>query len=108
MNYAVTDAFTLGAFVYYSPTVLNTGADGIYFGGNAKYVFPAFSNGVQWYVSGDVAYWDLGTSDSFYGPVRPAPSSRTASRTPATPPGAPASAGPGRCSRSTCATPTPT
>jgi len=67
LNYSVTDAFTLGAFVYYSPNVLNTGADGVYFGGNAKYVFPAFANGVQWYVSGDVAYWDLGTSDSFYG-----------------------------------------
>ena len=39
MNYAVTDAFGLGAFVYYSPNVLNTGADGIFFGGNAKYTF---------------------------------------------------------------------
>ena len=67
VNYAVTDAFSLGAFVYYSPSVLNTGADGVYFGGNAKYAFPAFANGVQFYVSGDVAYWDLGTSNSFYG-----------------------------------------
>ncbi len=67
VNYAVTDQLGLGAFVYYSPNVLNTGADGVYFGGNAKYTFPAFANGVQWYTSGEVGYWDLGTSDGFYG-----------------------------------------
>jgi uncharacterized protein (TIGR02001 family) len=67
VNYSVTDAVTLGAFVYYSPNVLNTGADGVYFGGNAKYVFPALANGVQFYASGEAAYWDLGTSDNFYG-----------------------------------------
>jgi uncharacterized protein (TIGR02001 family) len=67
LNYAVTDAFTIGGFVYYSPNVLNTGADGVYFGGNAKYVFPAFANGVQWYASGEVGHWSLGTSDAFYG-----------------------------------------
>ena len=66
-NYAVTDAFGVGAFVYYSPDVLNTGADGVFFGGNAKYTFPALSNGVQLYASGEVGYWDLGTSDAFYG-----------------------------------------
>jgi uncharacterized protein (TIGR02001 family) len=66
-NYALTDQVTLGAYVYYSPNVLNTGADGVYFGGTAKYTFAAFSNGVQPYVSGEVGYWDLGTSDSFYG-----------------------------------------
>jgi uncharacterized protein (TIGR02001 family) len=73
VNYAVTDAFSLGAFVYYSPSVLNTGADGVFFGGNAKYMFPAFANGMQWYVSGDAGYWDLGTSDSFYGTVAASP-----------------------------------
>jgi uncharacterized protein (TIGR02001 family) len=67
LNYAVTDAFTLGAFVYYSPDVLNTGADGVFFGGNAKYAFPVFANGVQPYISGEVGHWDLGTSDAFYG-----------------------------------------
>ena len=66
-SYAVTDALGVGAAVYYSPNVLNTGADGIYVSGNAKYTFPAFANGVQVYVSGEVGYWDLGTSDSFYG-----------------------------------------
>ena len=67
VNYSLTDAATLGAFVYYSPNVLNTGADGIYFGGNAKYVFPALANGVQFYASGEAGYWDLGTSDPYYG-----------------------------------------
>jgi len=65
-NYAVTDSFGVGAFLYYSPSVLNSGADGIFFGGNAKYTFPAFANGVQPYISGEVGYWDLGTSDAFY------------------------------------------
>jgi hypothetical protein len=69
VNYAVTDAFGVGAFVYYSPDVLNTGADGIFFGGNAKYTFAAFGPGITPYVSGEVGYWDLGTSDSFYGNV---------------------------------------
>jgi uncharacterized protein (TIGR02001 family) len=66
-NYAVTDAFTVGAYVYYSPSVLNTGADGTFFGGTVKYTFPAMSNGMQWYASGEIGYWDLGTTDSFYG-----------------------------------------
>jgi hypothetical protein len=65
-NYAVTDSFGVGAFLYYSPSVLNSGADGIFFGGNAKYTFTAFANGVQPYISGEVGYWDLGTSDVFY------------------------------------------
>jgi hypothetical protein len=67
VNYAVTDQFGVGAVVYYSPDVLNTGADGVYYAGNAKYTFPAMSNGMQWYASGEVGYWDLGTSDAFYG-----------------------------------------
>jgi hypothetical protein len=66
-TYAFTDAFSAGAFVHYSPSVLNSGADGVYFGGNAKYAFPAFANGVQVYASGEVGHWALGTSDAFYG-----------------------------------------
>jgi hypothetical protein len=66
-NYAVTDAFSIGAQVFYSPSVLNSGADGLWVSGNAKYAFPALPNGVQFYISGEVGYWDLGTSDSFYG-----------------------------------------
>lgn len=67
MNYTFNDNFGVGAYVYYSPSVLNSGADGIFFGGLAKYTFAAFSNGVQPYISAGVGYWDLGTTDSFYG-----------------------------------------
>jgi hypothetical protein len=68
-NYAVTDALGIGAYVYYSPSVLNTGADGVFFGGTAKYTFQAMSNGMQWYASGEAGYWDLGTTDAFYGSI---------------------------------------
>ena len=53
--------------------VLNTGADGVFYSGLAKYTFATMKNGVQPYVSGDIGYWDLGTSDAFYGvPAFPA------------------------------------
>ncbi len=66
-SYAFTDAFSAGASVNYSPSVLNSGADGTYVAGTAKYVGTAFPNGVGWYVSADVGHWFLGTTDSFYG-----------------------------------------
>src|SRR5215211_7168862 len=53
-NYTVNDNISLGAYAYYSPSVLNSGADGIFFGGTAKYTFAAWSNGVQPYISGEV------------------------------------------------------
>jgi uncharacterized protein Gcw-chp len=68
VNYAFTDAFSAGAYVYVSPSVLNSGASGVFYGAVAKYVFPAIGNtGVQPYISGDIAYWSLGTTDAFYG-----------------------------------------
>jgi len=67
VNYAFNDNFGVGAYVYYSPSVLNSGADGVFFGGTAKYTFTALANGVQPYISGEVGHWDLGTTDSFYG-----------------------------------------
>jgi hypothetical protein len=69
-SYAFTDQFTAGVAIYYSPNVLNTGADGVFFTGNAKYTFPAMPSGVQFYLSGDIGYWDLGTSDAFYGSIK--------------------------------------
>jgi uncharacterized protein (TIGR02001 family) len=72
-SYAFTDAFSAGASVFYSPSVLNSGADGTYLAGTAKYVGSGLPNGIGWYVSGDVGHWWLGTSDSFYGiPAYPA------------------------------------
>jgi uncharacterized protein (TIGR02001 family) len=67
VNYTVNDNISLGAYVYYSPSVLNSGADGVFFGGTAKYTWAAMSNGVQPYISGEVGHWSLGTTDSFYG-----------------------------------------
>ena len=67
VNYAFNDNFGVGAYVYYSPSVLNTGAEGVFFGGTAKYTFAAWSNGVAPYISGEVGRWELGTSDRFYG-----------------------------------------
>lgn len=66
-SYNVTDALAVGFAYYYSPSVLNSGAPGHYVGGNAKYTFGAFANGITPYVSGDVGYWSLGTTDAFYG-----------------------------------------
>jgi uncharacterized protein (TIGR02001 family) len=67
VNYTVNDNIALGAYVYYSPSVLNSGADGVFFGGTAKYTWAAFANGVQPYISGEVGHWSLGTTDAFYG-----------------------------------------
>jgi uncharacterized protein (TIGR02001 family) len=66
-NYTVNDNIVLGAYVYWSPSVLNSGASGTYFGATAKYTWAAFANGVAPYISGEVGHWDLGTSDAFYG-----------------------------------------
>jgi hypothetical protein len=67
VNYTFNDNFGVGAYVYYSPSVLNSGARGVFFGGTAKYTWAAFANGVQPYLSGEVGRWDLGTTDAFYG-----------------------------------------
>ncbi|MBV8791646.1 MAG: hypothetical protein JO237_06295 [Pseudolabrys sp.] len=73
-TYTVNPQFSFGGSVYYSPNVLNTGADGTYVAATAKFT-PAVTlpNGAGFYVSGDVGRWFLGTSDAFYGvPAFPA------------------------------------
>ena len=67
-TYNLTDAFSFGGSIYYSPSVLNSGADGEFLAGFAKYVFPSvpFPSGWGAYVSADVGHWFLGTSDNFY------------------------------------------
>jgi uncharacterized protein (TIGR02001 family) len=67
VNWNVNDNIALGGYVYYSPSVLNSSASGVFFGGTAKYTWAAFSNGVQPYLSGEVGHWSFGTTDSFYG-----------------------------------------
>jgi len=68
VTYTVTDAFSVGGSLYYSPSVLNSGADGEYLAGTAKYVLPADLFPKDWgmYLSADVGHWWLGTSDNFY------------------------------------------
>jgi len=67
-TYTVNDQFSFGGSVFYSPSVLNSGADGTYIAGTAKYTLPTvLPNGIGWFISADVGHWFLGTSDSFYG-----------------------------------------
>jgi hypothetical protein len=66
-TYTVNDQFSFGGSVYWSPSVLNSGADGTWVGGMAKYVLPTvLPNDIGWFVSADVGHWFLGTTDSFY------------------------------------------
>jgi hypothetical protein len=64
----VNDNFSWGASVYYSPSVLNSGAPGTFVAGTVKFTAPsnALPNGLGLYVSADAGYWFLGTSDNFY------------------------------------------
>jgi len=68
VTYTVTDQFSVGGSLYYSPSVLNSGADGEYLAGTAKYLLPSAWFPKDWgmYLSGDVGHWFLGTSDNFY------------------------------------------
>jgi uncharacterized protein (TIGR02001 family) len=67
-TYTVNDQFSFGGSVYWSPSVLNSGADGTYLAGTGKYVLPTMlPNGIGWFISADVGHWFLGTTDSFYG-----------------------------------------
>jgi Bacterial protein of unknown function (Gcw_chp) len=67
-TYTFNDQFSFGGSLYWSPSVLNSGADGTYLAGTAKYVLPTMlPNGIGWFISGDVGHWFLGTTDSFYG-----------------------------------------
>jgi uncharacterized protein (TIGR02001 family) len=67
-TYNLTDAFSFGGSIFYSPSVLNSGADGEFLAGTAKYVLPSSYFPKDWgmYVSADVGHWFLGTSDNFY------------------------------------------
>jgi hypothetical protein len=70
-TYTVNDNFSFGGQVWYSPSVLNSGANGTYWVGNVKLTAPSswFASGWGAYASGDLGYWRLGTSDAFYGVV---------------------------------------
>ncbi len=70
-TYTVNDQWAAGLQEWYSPSVSNTGASGWYTVGNVTYTapstwFPA-NSGIGGYISADLGYWALGTSDNFYG-----------------------------------------
>jgi uncharacterized protein (TIGR02001 family) len=68
-TYTINDQWAVGVQEYYSPSVVNTGAWGWYSTGNVTFTAPSawFQNGLGMYASADLGYWDLGTSDLFYG-----------------------------------------
>ncbi len=68
-TYNLSDALSFGGSFYWSPSVLNSGADGEFVAGFVKYVFPNLPLPKDWgaYVSADVGHWFLGTTDAFYG-----------------------------------------
>ncbi len=67
-TYTVNDNLSLGLQEWYSPSVLNSGADGWFTTGNVTLTAPSnlLPKGIGAALSGDVGYWALGTSDSFY------------------------------------------
>jgi len=67
-NYTVNDQFSFGGAVYYSPSVLNSGAKGTYVVGGAKFTAPSAAMPEGWglFLSGEAGHWYLGTSDNFY------------------------------------------
>lgn len=70
-TWTVNDQWALGGQVWYSPNILNTGAEGTFASINLKYTAPSsmalWAGQVGWYVSGEVGGQWLGTSDAFYG-----------------------------------------
>src|SRR6478609_2478981 len=68
-TYTVNDQVAFGGVVFYSPSVLNSGAKGTYTAGNAKFTAPSAAMPEGWglYLSGEAGKWFLGTSDAFYG-----------------------------------------
>jgi hypothetical protein len=67
-SYAVNDQVSIGGTAFYSPSVLNSGANGTYVTGGAKLTAPSAAMPEGWglYLSGDAGKWFLGTSDAFY------------------------------------------
>jgi hypothetical protein len=60
--------WAVGIQEWYSPSVLNSGADGWFTTGNITYTVPSamLPGGIGMLISGDAGYWALGTSDNFY------------------------------------------
>jgi hypothetical protein len=73
-TFTLSDSWSIGGQVYWSPSVANTGAWGTYVAGTLKFTAPSgapLPKDVGFYASVDGGYWWLGTSDAFYGVVSP-------------------------------------
>ena len=62
-TYTISDTFSVGGNVYYSPDWLKTGADGTYASGTFKWVTPWKWGDVGAFISGELGYYWLGTTD---------------------------------------------
>jgi uncharacterized protein (TIGR02001 family) len=67
-TYTVNDQVSFGAATFYSPSVANSGADGVYVSSSAKFTVPrsAMPEGWGLFLYGEVGHWILGRSDNFY------------------------------------------
>ncbi len=67
--WTINDSWAVGGNFYYTPSYLNSGADGEYLSGTLKYTFATgfLPSGIGGYLSGEVGRQWLGTTDSFYG-----------------------------------------
>lgn len=74
VTWTINDFIALGANIYYTPSYLNTGAEGAYYSGTAKFTAPSawFPNGIGAYLSGEVGRQYLGTTDVVPGVFVPA------------------------------------
>jgi uncharacterized protein (TIGR02001 family) len=67
-TFTLNEGVALGGAVYYSPSVVNSGATGTYVSGNLKFIAPRtlLPEGLGAYWSAEAGYWFLGTTDAFY------------------------------------------
>jgi uncharacterized protein (TIGR02001 family) len=72
-TYTFNDNFSAGLAVYYTPSWLNTGADGTYLSGNVKLTAPSAWFAKDWgaYISAELAHYWLGTTDVVPGVFGP-------------------------------------
>ena len=67
-TFTLNEGVALGGAVYYSPSVVNSGASGTYVSGNLKFTASRtlLPEGLNAYWSAEAGYWFLGTTDAFY------------------------------------------
>ena len=76
VTWTINDYVAVGGQVWYTPSYLNTGADGTFYSGNVKFTAPSnlLPYGLGVYVSGEVGRQELGTADAYtagtpFGPL---------------------------------------